>query len=154
MMFGVTSSKQGGVSFFKTETIKGKEDSGRTIHAGDLQAWMKTHGKSNILDEYERLWHLHFKAKGVCVFFDKFTSTIFNGWENGDIIGFNIDPKRPQRYRQDIKATYHKGKVISIWADGEKKLLYSVGEDKMLHVICLQKHNVIKCKRWANLSNY
>lgn len=95
MMFGVTSSKKGGVSIFKTETVKGKEDSGRTIHAGDLQAWMKTKGKSSILEEYERLWHLHFKAKGMCVCFDKVSSIVFNGWENGDIIGFNIDPKRP-----------------------------------------------------------
>jgi hypothetical protein len=144
MMFGVTSSKQGG--FFKSETTVGKEDGGKTIHAGDLQAWMKSSGKSSILDEYERLWHLHFKAKSVCVYFDKPSMTIYNGWENGDIIGFVLDPKRPQRYRQTVKGTYHKGKVIGIWADGEKNHVYSIGEDKMLNIIDVDSQKVVRCK--------
>jgi hypothetical protein len=64
---------------------------------------------------------------------------VYNGWENGDIIGFYIDVKRPHKYKQTLKGTFHKGKVIAIWVDGIKKRLYSVGEDKMLHVICLEK---------------
>ena len=97
MMFGVTSSKKGGI--FKKEVIKGKEDGGRVINAGDMQAWMQRKGKDDILEEYERLWHLHFKAKGVCLAFDPVGSVIYNGWENGDIIGFYIDVKRPQKYK-------------------------------------------------------
>jgi len=92
-MFGVTSSKKGGI--FKKEILKGVEDGGRKIFAGDLQAWVQKKGKDDILEEYERLWHLHFKARGICCTFDDVNNVIYNGWENGDIIGFFIDVKRP-----------------------------------------------------------
>ena len=144
MMFGVTSSKKSGM--FKKEVVKGQEESGRTIHSGDLQAWVQRKGKDDILEEYERLWHLHFKAKGICCTFDKVNSVIYNGWENGDIIGFYIDVKRPQKYKQVLKGTFHKEPVVGIAVDGEKKKLYSIGEDKMLHVISLEKKEILCCK--------
>lgn len=144
MMFGVTSSRKGGM--FKKEVTKGQEDTGRVIHSGDLQAWLQHKGKEDILEEYERLWHLHFKARGICCTFDKVNSVIYNGWENGDIIGFYIDVKRPQKYKQVLKGTFHKEPVIGLAVDGAKKRLYSIGEDKMLHVICLQKNEILCCK--------
>lgn len=144
MMFGITSSKKSGM--FKKETTKGAESGGRVIHSGDLQAWIQKKGKFDIIEEYDRLWHLHFKAKSICCNFDVVNSTIYNGWENGDVIGFSIDAKRPTKYRQILKGTFHKEAVVGVWADGAKKKLYSIGEDKMLHVICLDKKAVLCCK--------
>jgi hypothetical protein len=147
MMFGVTSSKKSGM--FKKEVLKGQEEGGRVIHSGDLQAWMQSKGKDDILEQYERLWHLHFKARSNCIAFDMANTTLYNGWENGDIIGFFIDFKRPQKYRQCLKGTFHKVPVVGIAVDGEKKRLYSIGEDKILNVICLKKKKVIYSKLQA-----
>ena len=48
-----------------------------------------------------------------------------------------------------MKGTFHKESVVGIAVDGERKRLYSIGEDKMLHVICLEK-KVVLCSKFIN----
>ena len=43
------------------------------------------------------------------------------------ILSFNV--KRPNSYNELPEFKVHKGKVTAVWADPDRKLIYSIGDD-------------------------
>lgn len=65
------------------------------------------------------------------------------GCEDGTVVPIEIDIKQPMKYTELREYKIHKDKVVGSFIDGQKNLMYTIGEDKYLRVFDFKTKEVV-----------
>lgn len=66
------------------------------------------------------------------------------GCDNGTLVILRFDIQSPMKYRDISEEKVHSKRVMGIWSDAKRKLVFSIGEDGMLKVFDITANAVTK----------
>ena len=139
LMFGlVTYNGANEKGIFSKNKKKRMDNEGNTIHTGDLECLSEKKQDEEEVHNYELLWHVNFKERGSCLHWDNSAYIILMGCEKGSILGLKVVPKTALKYLQFIDIKCHSDKVMGIYVDPERCLMFSASEDRYLVVTDLK----------------
>lgn len=96
---------------------------------------------------YGKLWHTAFKSQAICLHWCPEKSYLVVGCDNGEIIPIEIKLDQPDEFTELKKYKVHKTRVMAMWLDSERNLLFSVSEDKYLHSFDFKQKQVVTSKK-------
>lgn len=131
---------------FKKQKKKETDDKGRTLYAGDVESWSQKK-KDEAFNDYQRLWIIHEKEAAQCLHWNDELNYLVIGYSGGSITVLAINPKAPLKYREVIKEKIHKDKVMGIWIDSSRGLMFSIGEDKYLRVYDVKNKSIMNSQK-------
>lgn len=116
------------------------------LSVGVLEAWLQS--KKGMEEySYERLWHKNFKSQAICIHYNEDLGMIFSGCDNGDIIGLKFKIKSPLKYKEILNEKIHAKRVMGLFTDTKRQLLFSISEDKFLNVYNLRSDSLTAGKK-------
>ena len=70
-------------------------------------------------------------------------SSLAIGFDSGEFEVLQIDTQNPLSYKEVLTSVPHKCRIMGIWLDGIRNLLYTISEDKTLKVFDMKVKNVV-----------
>lgn len=131
--------------FLKKPKTKKTDQKGRTLYAGDVEGWSQKKSDTEP-HSYQRLWTIHQNDPAQCLHWNGELNYLFVGYDGGNILVLKMDPKMPLKYRQVVKEKVHKDKVMGVYFDSSRGLMFSVGEDKYLRVYDVKNKGVVSSR--------
>lgn len=111
------------------------------LSVGVLEAWLQS--KKGMEEySYERLWHKNFKSQAICIHYNENLGSIFSGCDNGDIVGLKFNIKSPTKFKEILNEKVHAKRVMGLFTDTKRQLLFSIGEDKFMNVFNLKTNSL------------
>ena len=110
------------------------------LSVGVLEAWLQS---KRGIDEYtyERLWHKNFASQAICIHYDSKLGYIFTGCDNGSIAILEFSGKKT-KYKEIMDERVHQKRVMGLASDAKRKIMYSIGEDKMFILYNLATNSI------------
>jgi WD40 repeat protein len=113
------------------------------LSVGVLEAWVQS--KKGVEEyTYERLWCKNFKSQAICIHYNPKLKIVCAGCDNGNLVILRFDIQSPLNYRDIAEEKVHTKRVMGIWSDTKRKLVFSVGEDGFLKVFDITANAVTK----------
>lgn len=111
------------------------------LSVGCMEAWVQT--KKGVDDfNYDRLWHKNFKSQAICIHYNKKLGMLCTGCDNGEISILKFDAKSPLKYKVVMEEKIHQKRVMGIFTDTKRQLLFSIGEDGIMSVYNLRTNSL------------
>lgn len=116
------------------------------LSVGVLEAWIQNK-KGAEEYSYERLWHKNFKSQAICIHWNQEMGMIATGCDNGSLVLLSFNPSSPLKYKEIYNEKVHGARVMGIFLDKTRNLIFSIGEDKYLRCTDLKlKETLSSCK--------
>jgi len=111
------------------------------LSVGCMEAWLQT--KKGIDDyNYDRLWHKNYKSQAISIHYNKALGFLCTGCDNGEISVLKFDAKSPLKYKQIMDERLHTKRVMGIFTDTKRQLMFSIAEDGLLVVFNLRSNSL------------
>ena len=111
------------------------------LSVGVLEAWLQT--KKGIEEyTYEKLWYKNFKSQAICIHYNPTLKIICAGCDNGTLVTLSYDVANPLKYKEVSEEKVHSKRLMGMWSESRRKMIYSIGEDGMLKVFDMNANKV------------
>jgi hypothetical protein len=118
-----------------------KGDDQVLLSVGILEAWAESK-KGREEYTYERLWSKNFKSQAICTHYNQDLNIIVTGCDNGTVVVISFDSAKPLKFKEVSEEKVHLKRVMGIWSDTRRKLIYTIGEDGRLKVFDITANRV------------
>lgn len=68
------------------------------------------------------------------------------GSDDGFLRVFLIDFKQPKNVVTKYEKEMHKGRLMDLFIDSKRKVIFTIGEDKYLRTFCIATGGIMNCK--------
>lgn len=152
LFFGVCSSSK--ENFITKKIVLGTKVAGGV--QGSVEAWKKD--DEDKIDSHEFLWsYKPQKHRIKCIDYSSELSLLVVGCDGGFVYGLNINEADASTYVEDFKLQVHTKKesggkimkrstVVGLHIFASRQRLFSVGEDKTLKVLDLERREIVNSK--------
>lgn len=119
-----------------------KKDESSLTAIGSLECWSKVDPEDDSW-AYEKLWVKNLKSQSICLNFSEALRMIAVGCDDGSVVILSLSPDDPKKYSEHYSKQLHEGRVMKLVIDHQRKMMYSIGEDKQLRILNLQTKEVV-----------
>lgn len=105
-------------------------------------------GKNDLNEKaYLKVWEQNFPSQAICLAYEAKLGMIAVGTDDGCIYWFTWDPETKM---EEVKLVFlkevHKKRVMNIWFDHKRQMVFSIGEDKYLRSYSTATKEPLTCK--------
>lgn len=101
------------------------------LSVGVLEAWIQNKKGAEEYN-YQRLWHKNFKSQAICIKWDEELNIVAAGCDNGTLVLLSFNPSSPLKYREVLNQKIHQARIMGLYIDSKRNLVFTIGEDKYL----------------------
>ena len=106
------------------------------LSVGVLEVWVQSKKQDGF--SFDRLWAKSFKSQAICIGWNEALSCISAGCDDGTVQILRIDTEQPMKYKELYSGKVHNGRVMGMYIDGIRNLLFTISEDKTLKSLDLK----------------
>jgi hypothetical protein len=103
------------------------------VSPGSLETWVLKSSKGSE-QNYEKIWTRSFASAAWNLSWCPVLNYLTIGCEDGSIVPIKVSVDDPMTYDELKVYKVHKDTVVGSYIDGDKNMMYSIGEDKYLRV--------------------
>ena len=105
---------------------KNKNPNQVLLSVGVIEALIQP--KANVL-EFERIWCKSNKSQAICMSWSDSLEALAIGFDSGAFEVINVDTSNPLDYKETFSCQGHQARIMGIWIDGMRNLVYTISED-------------------------
>ena len=120
---------------------------------GAVSCWQKTKETTLMHENYEIMWQVEFKSQAICMRVCEDQEIVAVGTDDGFLRIFMVDFEQPKNVVVKHEKQVHKGRLMDMWIDSRRKIIFTIGEDKFLRTFSVVNGGIIN-GNLKNMKNY
>jgi PX domain len=117
-----------------------------TLAVGQLEAWIKDADSASPFI-YKKLWTKQFKSQAIRLEYCQEMRYVATGLDNGHVSVLELSKATASKYNEILSKGLHSSRVIRINIQMQRSKdsawMYTLGEDKMLKIVCLRSQETL-----------
>ena len=131
--------------FANTKSFFSKKDFNRHTNkaVGTFSCWKQTQETPLMADNYDIVFQCEFNSQAICMRIEKSLEIAAVGTDDGFLRVFEVNFVDLQKTSLKAERQVHKGRLMDLWIDVERELIFCIGEDKFIRSFCLKTGSVL-----------
>lgn len=113
---------------------------------GTISCWAKIRNTPLLHENYEIMWQAELSSQAICMKVSRKLKMIAVGSDDGFLRVFLIDLNQPKTVVAKYEKEMHKGRLMDLYIDSKRKVIFTIGEDKFLRTFCIATGGIMNGK--------